>query len=83
MWAAILRQQRQIHPDHPTYHSAQAEAALGLDGDALRDLAVLAKEHEESLIEIGVDPLFDSIRDHPKFKQIETSTGLLPRPQIS
>jgi hypothetical protein len=78
MWAAILKQQRQLHPDSPTYQIVQAEAALGMRDDALRDLATLANERKSSLVAIGVDPLFDSIRQSSKFQQIEASTGLLP-----
>ena len=78
MWSTILRQQRKLNPDptHPNDSIAQAEAALGEDQQALRDLDLLAKEHDPLVIGIPMNPLFLKYHGTPAFEHVLLAIGL-------
>ncbi len=80
MWALMLRNERALHPsaEHPTYFMIDAEAALGEQEAAIRDMHTLARAHDFNMIGIGIDPLLDPLRHNPNFKRIEAVVGLQP-----
>jgi tetratricopeptide (TPR) repeat protein len=82
MWAVMLRNERALHPsaEHPTYFMIEALAALGQQEAAIRDMNILAKNHDFSMIGIGIDPLLDPLRHNPNFRRIEAVVGLKPAP---
>jgi Tfp pilus assembly protein PilF len=83
MWQTMLQAERKLHPDpdHPTYSTLQLEAVLGMREDALRDLALLARDHDEQMVGIDIDVMLSSLRDDPQFKQIARQVGLPDPPQ--
>jgi tetratricopeptide (TPR) repeat protein len=82
MWAVMLRNERALHPsaEHPTYFMIEALAALGQQEAAIRDMNILAKNHDFGMIGIGIDPLLDPLHHNPNFRRIEGVVGLQPEP---
>jgi Tfp pilus assembly protein PilF len=80
MWTAMLAREKEIHssPDQPTYFMAEADAALGLDNEAIRVISILAQQHDPAVIGIGIDPMLSPLRQDPRFQQILASVGLAP-----
>jgi len=78
MWAAILEQEKKLHPspEHPTRSMAEAEAALGHDDEAIRELTLLAEQRDPDMIGLAINPLFVGLRNNPKFQEVFTATGL-------
>jgi tetratricopeptide (TPR) repeat protein len=87
MWQAMLRVERQLHPnaEHPTYFMVDLEAAQGMKDAALRDLAILLRNHDEHMIGIEIDALLSSLRGNPRFARIASQVGLplSPAPSLS
>ena len=84
MWSEILSSERQRHPStaHPTYLEAQAEAALGLNNDALRDFNTLAHQRNSLMVGIALDPVLLHLRQDPRFNLLLAEVGL-PHPLAS
>ena len=82
MWRAILASERAQRSDSegPTYAMAQAEAQLGHTEPSLRDLEQLCAKHDSQLMNLVIDPLFDPVRQSPKFQEIVALTGLRAGP---
>ena len=59
---------------------AQAEAQLGQTEPSLRDLERLCAKHDSQMMNLVIDPLFDPVRQTPKFQQIVALTGLRAGP---
>jgi tetratricopeptide (TPR) repeat protein len=83
MWAAILEQEKKLHPspEHPTRSMAEAETALGHDDEAIRELTLLAEQRDPDMIGLAMNPLFVGLRNNPKFQEAFTAAGL-PRRRI-
>ncbi len=81
-WAALLEQERHLHPspEAPTFHMAEAEAALGRNDQALADLSRLVRQHDPDVIGISIDPLFAPLRENPRFQQLVAEVGLPAHP---
>jgi cytochrome c-type biogenesis protein CcmH/NrfG len=81
MWAEMLAKEKERHRagGKPTYLMAEAQAALGLENDAIQTLSILKTEHDPSVIGMGIDPLFHPLRDNPQFREMTASIGLGPQ----
>jgi Tfp pilus assembly protein PilF len=79
MWSAILEREQHLHgsPDHPTYGMAQAEASLGHNDQALRDLSLLAAQHAPQMMGLALDPTFAPLRSTPQFQRLLAAVGLV------
>lgn len=67
-----LAQQGKLSP----YVVAQTEARLGNTRDALQSLAVCVQSHDEMMLNLGVDRVFDNLRNDPAFMQLLAKVGL-------
>jgi tetratricopeptide (TPR) repeat protein len=78
MWAAILEREKKLHPspEHPTRSMAEAEAALGHDDEAIRELTLLAEQRDLDIVGLAINPLFVELQNNPKFQEVFTATGL-------
>jgi tetratricopeptide (TPR) repeat protein len=83
MWAAILAAEEKLHPgaSNRTYLMIEAEAALGHNEPAFKDLTLLAQRHDPSLIGIVLDPVLSPLHRDPRFGQLVASMGLPPLSQ--
>lgn len=83
MWTAILAAEEKQHPgaSNRTYLMIDAEAALGRNEPAFKDLAQLAQRHDPSLIGIIMDPVLSPLHRDPRFGQLVASMGLPPLAQ--
>ena len=59
----------------PAYYFAIAHLGLGDTKDALEHLRRASDERSGFLAYLRVEPMFDSLRDDPRFKEIEQRTG--------
>lgn len=80
MWQDMLRAEDRRLPSsgRPSYAKAQLEAELGLRDAALRDLAVLANDHDPMMIGVKIDVLLRPLQGDPQFEQILAGIGLPP-----
>jgi Tfp pilus assembly protein PilF len=78
MWRAMLERERRLHPppEHPTYFMAQLESTLGMNDDALRDLAQLEKDHDSFMIGLDIDHMLKPLHGDPRFEQVLDRMGL-------
>jgi tetratricopeptide (TPR) repeat protein len=83
MWAAILAEEERLHPgaSNRTYLMVQAEAALGRNEAAFKDLNLLLKRRDPGLIGIAMDPTLAPLHPDPRFVQMIASMGMPPLPQ--
>lgn len=83
MWAAILAAEEKLHPgaSNRTYLMIDAEAALGRNEPAFKDMALLEQRHDPSLIGIAMDPVLSPLHHDPRFGQLVASMGLPPLSQ--
>jgi hypothetical protein len=80
MWKAMLEVEQRLHgTEHPAYITAQVEATLGMKEAALRDLAILQRDHDADMIGLEIDPMMASLRDDPRFEQMVVKVGLPQR----
>jgi TolB-like protein/DNA-binding winged helix-turn-helix (wHTH) protein/tetratricopeptide (TPR) repeat protein len=61
------------HPD--LWDLANAYVSAGMREEALRTLFQGLQTHEPGLLQIRVDPDFDSIRDHPRYAELVRQIG--------
>ena len=80
LWHAVLEREHRLHPNDSTFAMVDAEAALGLRDEALRDLEQLAARHDSSLIGMVIDSNLASLRQDPRFIAVVAKTGV-PMPQ--
>ena len=78
MWSEILSAEPRLHPsaDHPTFRKAEAEAALGLDSQALHDLELLAGQRNSLMVGLAIDPLLIPLHHDPRFGHLLAKVGL-------
>lgn len=78
MWRSILASERATrrHADGPSYVMAQAEAQLGQTEPSLRDLQTLCAKHDSQVMNLVIDPLFDPLRQNPRFREMVALVGL-------
>jgi len=67
-----LAQQGALSP----YLAAQTDTQLGNTRDALKYLAICVQAHDQMMLNLDVDPVFDSLRSDPTFKQLLAKVGL-------
>ena len=79
MWETVLREERAAHPDaaHPTYLMAEADAALGHEQAALRELARLADDRDGRMVGMVMEPEFLSLHKDAGFAKIAEELGLV------
>ncbi len=80
MWQTKLALEEQQHPK-PTdrdYGMIEAEAALGRNDDALRDLDQLVQEHNTASIGIELNPALRPLYGDPRFQRLAAQVGLPP-----
>ena len=70
----VLEQLTQSHPS--SYDLAEGFAACDRIEEALQQLERAVNERAPELVGIHGEPLFDSIRDHPRFKQVASRLGI-------
>jgi eukaryotic-like serine/threonine-protein kinase len=58
------------------YHEAVVLAALGRRDEAIAALGRAMENHSWFLVQLAVDPAFDSIHDDPRFQEMLAKTGL-------
>lgn len=78
MWKAMLAAEERLHPsaDDHTYRMAALEAALGMNDQALRDLAQLEQKHDSQMIGLAIDSLLNPLHDDPRFIELQHRVGL-------
>jgi Tfp pilus assembly protein PilF len=76
MWRAMLTTEEQLHPTNRTYLMAVHEAALGMNDAAIRDLELLAKQHDDHMIGLAIDSLLTPLHPDPRFKALKRQVGL-------
>ena len=78
MWEAVLRNEQQNHPDatHPSYLMAQADANLGHEDTAMRELTQLAEDHDTRVMGIVLEPAFAPLRRNEAFVRLAERVGL-------
>jgi hypothetical protein len=52
------------------------EAALGMNDAAIRDLELLAKQHDDHMIGLAIDSLLTPLHPDPRFKALKRQVGL-------
>jgi adenylate cyclase len=69
----------EIPPDKPifNFHSAMFNAFLGNRDKAIEFLEKAYQEHDASLLCIGAHPIFDSMRDDPRFRDLTRRIGII------
>ena len=68
--------ERLEHLQTSPFDLAEAYAVCGRVEEALHQLEVAANRRAPELVGIHVDPLFDSIRSQPRFKEVESRVGI-------
>jgi Tfp pilus assembly protein PilF len=81
MWSTILAKETQLQPPGKVDdRMAAAEAALGQDEQAIRDLDRLVDQRDPYAIGMKSDPLLVPLHHNPKFEQVLAKAGLPPSP---
>ena len=74
---ADLRQQAKQH-FVPSGQIARIYIALGETDQAFESLQAAAEQHDQTLLTVKVDPIFDPLRADPRFGELLTKVGLTP-----
>ena len=74
---ADLRQQAKQH-FVPWGQIARIYIALGETDQAFDSLQAAAEQHDQTLLTVKVDPMFDPLRSDPRFDELLTKVGLSP-----
>ncbi len=82
MFAAIRREQQILYDQgkFSAYTLAHTCALEGNKRDTLKYLKIAYEQHEENVIEIRGDRIFDNLRDEPTFRQILAGIAAGARP---
>jgi hypothetical protein len=64
------------------YHFAEVYLALGEVDKAISYLRRSYELRIPDMVGIGVDPLLESLHDHPDFQEIVRNLALVPRPKL-
>ncbi len=82
MWSTILAKEKQLQPQGKVDdRMAVAEAALGHDEQAIRDLDELVRERDPYAIGMRADPLLLPLHHKPEFEAVLAKAGLPPFPK--
>ena len=78
MWRSILKSEQaaQRHSGGSSYLVAEVEAQLGQTEPSLRDLKQLCAKHDSQVMNLVIDPLFEPIRQDPRFREIVVLVGM-------
>jgi DNA-binding winged helix-turn-helix (wHTH) protein/Tfp pilus assembly protein PilF len=74
---------RELSPPNSTMHAyylAQTMAAVGARDNALAELEHARSRREPEFMFVAVDPVFDTLRDDPKFQALARTVGMKPVP---
>ena len=79
MWEVVLRQEQRKHSDaaHPSYLMAQADARLGHEETAIRELSLLREDHDPRMMGMILEPAFLPLHKNSAFTHIAEQIGLL------
>ncbi len=79
MWETMLRDEQRSHPRaaHPSYLMAQADANLGHEDVAIRELTQLVEDHDDRMVGLVLEPAFLPLHRNAAFVRLAERVGLL------